>query len=97
MQTKYISYSSPPGLLRKAGAVAATVVLAGVALMFSAVLLTAVLLVIVFGGAYVWWRTRELRRQMRDFAGRETVQEENPRDETVVEGEVISSSWDRKQ
>jgi len=34
---------------------------------------------------------------MRDFAGRETVQEENPRDETVVEGEVISSSWDRKQ
>jgi uncharacterized protein (DUF58 family) len=97
MQTKYISYSSPPSLLRKTATVVATVALAGVALMFSAVLLAVVFLVAAFGGAYLWWKTRELRRQMRDFAPRAPVQEEIPRDETVVEGEVISSSWERKQ
>lgn len=97
MHTKYISYSSPPSLLRKAGAVATTIALAGMALTFSAVLLAVVLFVVVSGGTYLWWKTRELRRQMRDFALRAPVQEEIPRDESVVEGEVISSFWGRKQ
>lgn len=68
MQTKYISSPSDsrPGLLRKIIAIVWTVALIGLALMFSAVLLTAILIVAVIGGAYLWWKTRELRRLMRE-------------------------------
>lgn len=68
MQTKYISSTSAnrPGLLRKIVAVVWTVALIGLALMFSAVLLTAILIVAVIGGAYLWWKTREIRRLMRE-------------------------------
>ena len=69
MQIKYISPPSanPPGLLRKAVALITTVALAGVALMFSAVLLVVIMIAVVFGGAYLWWKTRELRKQMQSF------------------------------
>ena len=69
MQIKYISHASakPPGLLRKTAAVVATVLLGGVALMFSAVFLAALLIFLALGGAYLWWKTRELRKQMRNF------------------------------
>ena len=68
MQIKYISPPSAnrPGLLRKAVAIVWTVALIGLALMFSAVLLTAILIVAVIGGAYLWWKTREIRRLMRE-------------------------------
>ncbi len=42
-----------------------TIALAGVALMFSAVLLAVILIVVVFGGSIFWWKTRELRKQMK--------------------------------
>jgi hypothetical protein len=99
MQIKYITSSSrPPSLLGKAGMVIATVAAAGVALMFSAVLLSVLLIVAVFGGAYLWWKTREVRKmmraQMQDFQARSaTVQREAFKGETfegeVIEGEVI--------
>ena len=100
MQNKYISYSSSnrPGLLQKAGAVVATVAVVGVALMFSAVLLAGLLVVVVFGGTYLWWKTREVRKvmraQMQDFQARSaTVEREAFKGETfegeVIEGEVI--------
>jgi uncharacterized membrane protein len=96
MQIKYISYPSGnrPSLLRKAGAVVATVALAVLALMFSAVLLAVILIVGTIAGVYLWWKTRELRKQMRDFQARSaTMQSEAFKGEVfegeVTEGEVI--------
>ena len=68
MQIKFILPASgnPPGLLRKTATFVAALVLAGVALMFSAILLVAVLIVVVFGGAYLWWKTRALRKLMKE-------------------------------
>lgn len=69
MQIKYLppSPSRPPSFPGKVAALITTAALAVVALMFSAVLLTIVLIVVVFGGTYLWWKTRELRKQMRNF------------------------------
>jgi hypothetical protein len=98
MQIKYIPPHSrnSPSLLRKTAALVSTVALAGVVLMFSALLLVFVLIVIAFGGAYVWWKTRELRKHVQSghpsphsaamqsdaFAGKVFKGE-------VIEGEVI--------
>lgn len=67
MQIKFISPASgnPPGLLRKAVTVVATALVVGVALMFSAVLLTVILCIGAVTFAYLWWKTRALRKQMR--------------------------------
>lgn len=73
-----------------------TTALAVVALMFSAVLLALVLILVVFGGAYLWWKTRDLRRQMRNFPPpdqRATMRGDAFAGEVfkgeVIEGEVI--------
>lgn len=97
MQMKYISYSpaNRPSLLRKAVMV---VVLGAVALMFSAVLLTVFLIAAVFGGAYLWWKTREVRKQFREMQARmRQMHESAARAESqngvfsgeVYEGEII--------
>jgi predicted lipid-binding transport protein (Tim44 family) len=67
MQMKNIAYTStrPPSLLRKIAATVMTIALAGLALMFSAVILTALLIMLVIGGSIFWWKTRELRKQMK--------------------------------
>ncbi len=97
MQIKFISTdpNRPPSLLRKIAALIAMVALAVVAIMFSVVLLSVILVVIVFGGAYLWWKTRELRKLMRDFTPPpgatmhcETFADEAFKGE-VIEGEVI--------
>ena len=98
MQIKYISSTStrPPSLLRKTAAVITTVALAGVALMFSAVLLAAILIVAVFGGAYLWWKMRELRKQMREqmknFPPPRTNMESGVFGSEVFKGEVIEGT-----
>lgn len=91
MRIKFISIypSTPPGPFRKlAGAVAAVAVLA-LALMFSAVLLVIIALVATIAGAYLWWKTRELRKIMRDMPPRAMQREAKMADEKVFEGEVI--------
>lgn len=67
MQIKYLSHPSarPPGLLQKTVALVTTAVLAVLALMFSAVFFAAILIFVAIGGAYLWWKTRELRKLMR--------------------------------
>lgn len=90
MQVKYqlnSSQSSSP--LRKLLALAATVAVMGVVLMFSAVLLVAILIVGTLGGAYLWWKTRELRKQMRDFQAQARALAESASNDAVFEGEVI--------
>ena len=95
MQIKFIlpPPARPPSLLRKIAAVIATMVLAGLALMFSAILLTVILIGVVFGGAYLWWKTRELRRlmkeQRRDFAARSATKPSDAFAGEVFKGEVI--------
>ncbi len=91
MQMKY-GFNSPaksPGLLRKLVALIVTVALVGLVLMFSAVLLVIIVIVGTIAWAYLWWKTRELRKQLRDFHSRAVQQEEKPSDEKVFEGEVI--------
>lgn len=96
MQIKYISNSSanPPNLLRKAVAVISALALAGLALMFSALLIAVILIAVVLSGVYLWWKTRPLRKQMRDFPPRGVAREEEVENEEiegeVIEGEVIS-------
>jgi hypothetical protein len=84
MQMKY-EFNSPaksPGPLRKLMALIMAVVLVGLVLMFSAVLLAIILIAGVLAWVYLWWRTRHLRKQMRDYPPRGVVME-------VFEGEVI--------
>lgn len=103
MQIKYIPPSSAgtAGLLRKTVTLIVTLALAAVALMFSAVLLAVILVIAVIGGAYLWWKTRELRKLMRNlqasqgatmrsdaFAGEASKGE-------VIEGEVIRADESR--
>ncbi len=92
---KYISHSPAgrPGLLRKLVAIVWTVALIGLALMFSAMLLTIILIVAVIGGAYLWWKTREIRRLMREqrqnFPPHGTRMESDVFRGEVYSGEVI--------
>lgn len=99
MQIKQIpnSSSTRPGLLRKAVTLVGMVALGIVALMFSAVLLAVILVVVVFGGAYLWWKTRAVRKMMREMQGRMRQMQESAaatgepqafRGE-VYEGEII--------
>ncbi len=72
-----------PGLLRKlVAAVAGTLFLVG-AFMLSLIVLAVVAAVALAGGIYLWWRTRELRRQLREHA------RARPAGGRVIDGEVV--------
>jgi len=85
MQMKYISHTSakPPSLLRKTAVIVATTALAAVALMFSAMLLAFLLCVGAVAFTWLWWKTRALRRQMR-----EQMKDFPPRGKDMGNGEV---------
>jgi ABC-type bacteriocin/lantibiotic exporter with double-glycine peptidase domain len=91
MQIKY--ELNPPAkatsLLRKLVALVVTAAMVGLVLMFSAVLLVIILVVGTIAGIYLWWKTRELRKQMREFSTREMAREKQTGDDEVFEGEVI--------
>ena len=80
-----------PGLLGKILSLALAAVLLVLALTFSLVLFA----VLAVGGllvwVYLWWKTRELRRQMREHPQQTYDTQENGR---VIEGEVIRDSDD---
>lgn len=108
MQMKYISYTSVgrPSLLRKAVAVAGTVALGAVALAFSAVLLAVILVVVLFGGAYLWWKTREVRKQFREMQAQmrqmnESAARAEPQSEVfrgeIIEGEAVRVDVSRER
>lgn len=67
MTIRYISVSSSRTLplWRKIVAVIGTLAVGAVTLMFSAVLLAVVAVAVLIGGGYLWWRTREARKQFR--------------------------------
>jgi hypothetical protein len=98
LSMKYIAYTTarPPSLLGRAALAVSTVALAAVAVMFSAVLLTVILIVGAIAGVWLWWKTREVRRQMRhmqetvqDFQTRNAAAEGEAFQGEVFEGEVI--------
>lgn len=72
---------APPSMLQKIVSVLVTVAVFGVALMFSVVFFAVVVTVGLVAWGYLWWKTREVRKQMREHpptgAG------------MVIEGEVI--------
>lgn len=77
-----------PGLLRKLVAAAiGSIVLVG-AFMLSVVLLAVVATVGAVAGAWLWWRTRELRKRVAEQM-RTRAEQEEPARGRVIEGEVI--------
>jgi hypothetical protein len=68
---KYIGYSSsrPSGPLQKVAAIVLTVGIAAAVLVFSSVFLVLLLLAAAIGGIWLWWKTRHVRRMMREMQG----------------------------
>lgn len=98
---KHLSHTAtkPPGLLRKIAAFILAAALVALVLMISAVMFAIILIAGTAAFAYLWWKTRELRKQMRDFRahgemmGDEmsggVVKEDEVVKGIVIEGEVI--------
>jgi len=94
MQQRFVlnSQAKPPSLLRKLVALVITVAMFALVLMFSAVLLVVILVVGTIAFAYFWWKTREIRKQiriMRSVATPEARREAQASNDGVFEGEVI--------
>lgn len=91
MQMKFIlnSPAKSPGLLRKLAALIVAVAVAGLVLMFGAVLLLALLILGTMAWAYLWWKTRELRKRMRAFSPQGMMREAKAGNDNVFEGEVV--------
>ncbi|MBI5005764.1 MAG: hypothetical protein HZB95_01440 [Nitrosomonadales bacterium] len=91
MQIRFISNSpeKPPSPLRKLAGLVVTVAVVVLVLMFSAVLLVVLAIVGTLAWAYLWWKTRELRKRMRDFTPQEMAREAQASNDGVFEGEVI--------
>jgi UPF0716 family protein affecting phage T7 exclusion len=95
---RHIAYTStnPPSLLQKTLAIIVTAALVALGLMFSAVLFAAILIVVVIGWAWMWWKTREVRRQMkqmheqmRDFQERSANMQQESFESGVFRGETF--------
>lgn len=79
----------PMGLLQKFGAVATAVIVFGVALAVSVMFFAVVAAIALVIGTYVWWKTRDLRKAMRQAQARQPgAQPANARG-IVIEGEVL--------
>jgi len=91
MQIKYVLNfpSNPPGLLRKLAGLVVTLALVALVLMFSAVLFVVILVLGAIAWAYLWWKTREVRKQVRDFQAQARSRAESASNDAVFEGEVI--------
>ena len=95
MQIRFISSNAGGNSLwQKVLAFIFTTVLVLLALTFSAVLVVVVLVVGALAWAYLWWKTRAIRKQMQEFAPRMDrtraydVKQEAAQDGVVIEGEV---------
>lgn len=89
-------HRNPPpqaGLLQKIGAIVATVIVFGLALTFSVMFFAVVVAAGVVIWGYLWWRTRDLRKAMREAQARARAAGAEGRTPTgtgmVIEGEVI--------
>ena len=71
--------TSVAGMLRKVAAFFITLAMIGLVLMFSALIFVAVLTVGAMAWGYLWWKTRSLRKQMREY----------PLGDEAIKGEII--------
>lgn len=83
------SPEKPPGPFRKLAGLVVTVAVVVLALMFSAVLLVFLAIAGAMAWAYLWWKTRELRKRMREYTPQEMAREAQASNDGVFEGEVI--------
>ena len=81
--------ASSSGLLRRMVGVAATIALVSLVLMFSAVVFVVILVAGLLAWAYLWWKTRELRKQMRSFHAQGAVSEGEVVEDEIIRGDVI--------
>lgn len=88
---KYLPRTSPnfPDVLRNLAAVVATAAILGLALMFSVVLVAAIVIAGVLGWTYLWWKTRELRKLMRNHPPGGIAMEREMTGHDATRGEVI--------
>jgi len=94
MQKRFVlnANAQPRSPLRKLLALVVAVLMFALLLMFSAVVLVILLVVGTIAFAYVWWKTREIRRQiriMRSVATPEARRAAQASNDGVFEGEVI--------
>ena len=89
MKYEFLASPNSSSPLRKLATFIMTAAMLGLVLMFSAVLLVVIVIAGTIAGAYLWWKTRELRKHMRNFSPREVARDEKLREDDVVEGEVI--------
>jgi hypothetical protein len=75
--------------LRKLVAVVATAAVIGMAVMFSVVLIAVILVAGSITLGYFWWKTRDLRKQMRNHPARGVVMEGEISESDFIKGEVI--------
>ena len=78
-----------PSPLRSLVAVVAAAAAFGLALMFSVVVIAVILVAGTITWGYLWWRTRELRKQMRNYPPPGMVREGQMAENDVARGEVI--------
>lgn len=88
--------SGRPNLLQRALAVILTAALVTLGLMFSALLFAVLLVAVLLGGCYFWWKTRAVRRQMRqmqdavrEFQAQSAAMERDAFRGAAFEGEII--------
>ncbi|MGB9093130.1 MAG: hypothetical protein WCB93_03370 [Gallionella sp.] len=88
---KYLPHTSStfPDALRNLAAAVATAAILGLALMFSAVLVAVIAVAGVLGWAYLWWKTRELRKLMRNYPPGSVAMEREMAGDDAIRGEVI--------
>ena len=76
--------AKPPGLLGKMVGVFVGAIALVLAFMFSVVALAVVSVIVLIIVGYLWWKTRDLRRQMR----------EHPPGGRVIDGDAINDRED---
>jgi hypothetical protein len=69
----------PAGFLGRILTGIATAAVLVVAFMFSILIFTGIAAITLLGGSYLWWKTRALRRHLR----------EHPRGGRIIEGEAV--------
>ncbi|MCB1906124.1 MAG: hypothetical protein KDH15_02045 [Rhodocyclaceae bacterium] len=77
------------GWLQKIGAVIATLVVFGLALTFSVVLFAVVASIGLLVWGYLWWKTRDLRKAMREHAAHGRPGTAGPGGQATGAGEIL--------
>ena len=83
------THANFPNPLRKIVALVATLAMIVLVVMFSMVVLAIILVAGAIVWAYLWWKIRHLRKQMRNYPPRGAAMEGEVVEDDVIRGEVI--------